>query len=228
MLSKKTKQTNRKFYGKWLYKASFKLDGAGLFRNKSFDEIETFCNSNTDPDRYNSYSIWKRAWNNRESLKEFTLFLKPYDKTTYNLRIEGSLIDVYTNDSSLYNDISSRFTDILRHRFEPSEANISVLESGQNYITVDKLPKGRYNFRVYLLPHKMKGDSEGKQRYLDWLKKQTPKVTCTPSIEKWFLTTDWNWDRRYILVEDESTLLMLKLRNSEVVGRVYNFIVSDK
>ena len=228
MLSKKTKQTNRKFYGKWLYKASFKLEGAGLFRNKSLDEIEIFCDKSEPPDRYSVYSIWHRAWNNREPLKEFAVFLKPYDKNIYNLRIEGSLIDVYTNDKEFYTDISLKFNEILRHRFEPSESNIGVLESGQNYITVDKLPKGRYNYRVYLLPHKMKGDSEGKQRYLEWLKKQAPKVTCTTAVEKWFLTTDWNWDRRYILVEDESTLLMLKLRNSEVVGRIYNFIVSDK
>jgi hypothetical protein len=74
----------------------------------------------------------------------------------------------------------------------------------------------------------MKGDKAGKQQYLEWVKRQTPRITCTPAIEKWFLTTDWNWDRRYVLVEDESTLLMLKLRNAEVMGRIYNFVVSDK
>jgi hypothetical protein len=31
-----------------------------------------------------------------------------------------------------------------------------------------------------------------------------------------------------VLVEDESTLLMMKLRGADVVGRVYNFIVCDK
>jgi hypothetical protein len=74
----------------------------------------------------------------------------------------------------------------------------------------------------------MAGDKEGKQKYIAWLKTQEDRVTCTPAVEKWFMTTDWNWDRRYILVQDESTLLMLKLRNSEVVGRIYNYVVSDK
>jgi hypothetical protein len=47
-------------------------------------------------------------------------------------------------------------------------------------------------------------------------------------VQKWFLKTDWNWDRRYVLVEDEGTLLMMKLRNSDVVGTVYNYVVTDK
>jgi hypothetical protein len=31
-----------------------------------------------------------------------------------------------------------------------------------------------------------------------------------------------------VLVEDEGTLLMMKLRNSDVVGTVYNYVVTDK
>ena len=101
------------------------------------------------------------------------------------------------------------------------------MDSATN-VAVIKYPHDRYKHKVYLLPHKMKGDKESKQRYLEWLKKQCPKVTCTKAVEKWFLDTDWNWDRRYILVEDEAMLLMLKLRNSDVVGRVYNYILTDK
>ena len=74
----------------------------------------------------------------------------------------------------------------------------------------------------------MANDKEGKKKYIEWLKRQSPKITCTTAIEHWFIKTDWNWDRRYVLVEDESTLLMLKLRNAEVVGRIYKFVISDK
>jgi hypothetical protein len=74
----------------------------------------------------------------------------------------------------------------------------------------------------------MSGDRDGKQQYLNWIKKQNEKITLTPAVESWFIKTDWNWDRRYVLVEDEATLIMLKLRNSEVVGRIYNYVVSDK
>ncbi len=226
MLSQKTKQTNRKFYGKWLYKSTFNIEGCGMLRTKNLDEIEEFC-LGPDPDTH-SYSIWQRAWINRETILPFVKFLKNYTKNTYNLRIEKSLVDVYTNDKQFYELISNNFENILRHKFEPLEHTIDLLTENQHFISVKKLPKNRYNYRVYLLPHKMKGDLEGKQKFVDWLKKQDPKITCTPAVQKWFINTDWNWDRRYVLVEDESTLLMLKLRNSDAIGRIYNFVVSDK
>jgi len=226
MLLQKTKTTTRKFYGKWLYKASFDIQGCSLLRTKTLDEVKAFC-TGADPGE-SHYTFRQRAWNNSENIISLCDALSTYDKDVYSLRIESSILDVYSNDKEFYNSVSTTLEHLLRHRFEPNEANIDILNTNQNYITVDKLPKGRYNYRVYLLPHKMKGDKEGKQKYLDWLKKQDPKITCTPAIEKWFLYTDWNWDRRYVLVEDESTLLMLKLRNAEVVGRVYNFVIADK
>lgn len=227
MLSQKTKITNRKFYNKWLYKTSFRLGGCALFRTKSLDEIKAFCNG-PYPEEKNSWSIWAKAYANKEAIEDLAKFLEVCESDSYSLRIETDLLDVYTNEPSFYEDISLKFKDILLHRFEPSTTNIDLLQENKNYITVDKLPKGKYNYRVYLLPHKMKGDKEGKEKYLEWLKRQVPKVTCTTAVEKWFLTTDWNWDRRYVLVEDEATLLMLKLRNSEVVGKIYNFVICDK
>ena len=226
MISQKTKQTTRKFYGKWLYKASFDIQGCSLLRSKTLDEIETFC---LGPNPNESiYTTKQRAWNNSDNILSLCKNLKDHSKDAYSLRIESSILDVYTNDNNLYNSISTNLETMLRHRFEPTESNIDLLNSNQNYITVDKLPKGRYNYRVYLLPHKMKGDKEGKEKYLEWIKKQGGTVTCTPAVEKWFLNTDWNWDRRYVLVQDEATLLMLKLRNSEVIGRIYKFVISDK
>lgn len=226
MLSQKTKQTTRKFYGKWLYKVSINIEGAALLRLKNLDEIESFL-LGPDPNTHH-FSFKHRAWHNKDIFLPFVSFIKKYNKDVYNLRIEGSIIDIYSNDKDFYELLSVKFEDFLRSRFEPSDTNINLLNANQNYITVDKLPKGRYNYRVYLLPHKMKGDKEGKQKYIEWLKRQEGKVTCTPAVERWFLNTDWNWDRRYVLVEDDQTLLMLKLRNSDVVGRIYNFVISDK
>jgi hypothetical protein len=71
----------------------------------------------------------------------------------------------------------------------------------------------------------MRGDKEAKKQYIDWIKKQSPRITFTDAIATWFLSTEWNWDRRYVLVEDDHTLLLLKLRNSEVVGRIYNYVI---
>ena len=227
MLSQKTKLTNRKFYGKWLYKVTLKLPGVALFRLRPLKEIKDFCLSEDPPDNHR-YSVWHRAYNNREIIYDICVFLENHDEKSFSKRLERDSIDFYSNDKDFYNNISTKFLEILEHRFEPDESTIDLLNQSNSCIAVKKLPKNRYNYRVYLLPHKMAHDLEGKKKYINWIKTQTPRITCTKAVENWFIKTEWNWDRRYVLVEDEATLLMLKLRNSEVVGRIYNFVISDK
>jgi hypothetical protein len=85
-----------------------------------------------------------------------------------------------------------------------------------------------YQHKVFLLPHKLAGDDEGKQKYLNWVDTQGDKIKISECTKQWFLATNWNWDRRYVYVDSEQTLLMLKLRNPDVIGRVYDYVVVDK
>jgi len=226
MLSTKTKLTNRKFYNKWLYKTTLEIEGGAIFRLKNIEEIKKFCYS---PDQSeHKYSIWSKAYKNKNNILNICEILETYDKNIYQTRVERNLIDFYTNDKTFYSQLSVKFENILRHRFEPSDATINAISESNCSIAVKKLPKDRYQYRVYLLPHKLAGDKEAKVRYIDWLKSQNDRITCTKAIEKWFIETDWNWDRRYVLVEDERALLMLKLRNAELIGRIYNFVITDK
>jgi hypothetical protein len=229
MLQLKTKSTSRKFYNKWLYKISLQIDGCVIFRTQPTSNIKDWLESFNSTVEYGyQYDTWRKAAANKEIISSICDFLNGYEEDTYATRVERNRLDVYTNDPEFYEKLSLCSQDYMVHRFEPNINNVDILNNSQNSITVDKLPKGRYRYRVYLMPHKMAKDREGKQKYLAWLKSQSPRITCTPAIERWFLTTDWNWDRRYVLVEDESTLLMMKLRGAEVVGRVYNFVVYDK
>lgn len=226
MISEKTKLTSRKFYNKWLYKVSLKQNGAAIFRYKDLNFVKDFCHQINNSDR--PYSVFYKAFQHKDSILEICEFLEQWDAKLWSKRIENNFIDFYTNDKDFYQQLSLKFAEILIHRFEPSEDSLALLNTNSSVVAVKKLPHNRYHYRVYLLPHKMAGDKEGKQKYIDWLKSQNSKVTCTEAVEKWFMYTDWNWDRRYVLVEDEQTLLMMKLRNSEVVGRIYNYVVSDK
>lgn len=219
----KTKITSRKFYNKWLYKVSLKMPGMAVFRNKTLDDVEQYCLIVTPETKERSYSLAAKVYANKEYLLEMVRFLKTYDESIWSKRIETDTVDLYTNDKEFYDAVSIKFDNMLVHRFEPSGETID-----SHTIVGKKLPHNKYQFRVYLLPHKMAHDKSTKQQYINWIKKQGDKITCTPAVESWFLTTDWNWDRRYVLVEDEQTLLMLKLRNAEVVGRIYKYVVSDK
>lgn len=226
MLSEKTKLTSRKFYNKWLYKVSVRQPGAAIFRYKDLNWVKEFCSQAENTER--PYSVYFKAFQQKESIIELCNFLETYDASAWTKRIENNNIDFYTNDKNFYQGLSLKFAEAVIHRFEPSQDSIEILNNSTSAVSVKKLPHNRYHFKVYLLPHKMAKDREQKRKYVDWLKLQSPKITCTEAVEKWFILTDWNWDRRYVLVEDEHTLLMLKLKNSEVVGRVYNYVLSDK
>jgi hypothetical protein len=74
----------------------------------------------------------------------------------------------------------------------------------------------------------MKYDIDAKQKYINWIDMQGDKVRMSPVVKDWFMKTDWNWDRRYLLVEDTQTLLMLQMRSGEAIGKVYEYVVVDK
>jgi hypothetical protein len=224
MLEQLTKVTRRKFYNKWLYKVTIRLPGAGLLRIYNRDQVDQFCSAASCPNS-TSYNNWKqRAWRNRHDIRDLLRLLDD-SEIEWSKRIEGEQVDIYTNDKGLYDDLSDKFEILLIHRFEPDPNNLDILdERNGKTMTVKRLPHGRFNYRVYLLPHNLK-DTESRVRFLDWLEEQKPRVTCSESVRKWFLSNNTNWDRRYILVEDDGTLMLMKLRNADVVGTVYKFEV---
>jgi hypothetical protein len=225
MNNTKIKTTNQKFYNKWLYKVSFKVKSAYALRSFSNDGLLDFCNSpDSEQDSYRPNSTIGRAFNHREELLRVGEFFKTYESKEWSKRIEGDTIDFYTNDRDLYDAAALEFNSTLVHQFEPESGSLDLMNDEKNII-VKKLPHNKYRYKVFLQPHKMQGDKAAKQQYIDWVKKQTPRITFTDAIAAWFLSTEWNWDRRYVLVEDDHTLLLLKLRNSEVVGRIYNYVI---
>lgn len=226
MIRSLTKLTNRKFYNKWLYKVTIDINGGNLMRSNDMAYIAAVCLTSERSDR-----VWgwnSRSYEDRTDLHKLSTYLASKDKDSWSKRVERNFVDFYTNDEILFDELSDLLPHRIKHRFAPENQTQDILNDSVANLAVKKYPHDRYQHKVYLLPHKMKNDKEAKRKYIDWLKKQMPKVTCTPAIEKWFISTDWNWDRRYILVEDESMLLMMKLRNSEVVGRVYNYVLYDK
>lgn len=224
MKKAKLKVTTKTFYNKWLYKVSLSLTGATLFRNRPYQDLIDYCNSERPPGP--AYLVTVKLWEHRQEVLPVANFLINLDIDSHAFRIERDIFDFYTSDHEIYQEFAKEFEKYIIHQFEPALGTEELLTSSST-IVVKKYPHNRYKHKVFLLPHKMAGDQEGKEKYVEWLKSQD-KITCTPSIERWFKTTDWNWDRRYVLVEDEKTLLMLKLRNAEVVGKIQNYIISDK
>jgi hypothetical protein len=215
----KAKKTKKKFYDKWCYKINLSMEGCVIFRLVDIDDIENQLNTKS------AYRSIEKAKRNRENILTLAELLANNDRNSWQLRIEGERIDVYTNDEKLYNDVILNFTYSIIARFEPDQ---TMLSDDKNKIITNTLPHGRFRFKVYLKPHRLARDVEAKNSYLSWIDTQSPRISISESVKSWFISTDWNWDRRYIWVEDESTLLMLKLRNADVCGKVYEYQLCDK
>lgn len=208
------------FYNKFNYKISLKIEGCNALRYHSIENSKLWLEAGKLPKFYLSDRTKLSILQNKETLILMCDILISYPANIWNKRIEGDCIDIYTSDEDLIQEIKYKLLDKIIAVFEPCEKKLSP-----GTIRVKKLPGDTYNFRVYLLPHKLKNNQEEKRKYIDWIKSQNNKIKITESVEKWFYKTEWNWDPRYILVDEESTLLMLKLRNADLVGRIYKFVV---
>lgn len=189
-------------------------------RYHNISDSRSWLENGTLPKFYLSDRVKLAIIQNKDVLICLCDVLLKYDNDIWNKRIEGDCIDIYTSNKELVNELQTNLLDRVTCVFEPSA---DAAEPGT--IKVKKLPGEIYNYRVYLLPHKLRGDLDEKTKYISWIKNQNSKVKITESVENWFYKTDWNWDPRYVLVDEESTLLMLKLRNPELVGRIYRFVI---
>lgn len=216
--------TNRKFYNKWVYKISLCIPGISIIRSRSHSEVEAICSLNKIYNGITPYSIKKAILNKNEILKinDFIFNLK----AEHGKRIEGDYIDFYTNDSEIYNTILTTFSNVVKICYAPRNDLIEELNSNK-YIICNKLPYNKYRYKVYILPHKLKTSFLEKQKYISWIENQS-KILVSEKTKKWFIKMEFNWDRRYMYVEDKNTLLLLQMRNPNVLGRIYEYMVIDK
>jgi len=214
--------TNRKFYNKWLYKVKLNIPGVAVFRQHGLEQIP-FLNF---AEKKHSQSTMARAALHKQELTALSSFLLQWDSELWHKRIEYNNIDIYTNDKIMYNELFANFKNVATARSEPNEYDLDKLENSGSII-VKKLPHNRYAHKAFLLPHKIK-DRQDKKDYINWISGQQDRILISHVVKEWFIKTDWNWDRRYVLIEDSQTLLMLKLRNPEALGRVYDYVISDK
>lgn len=221
------KVTKKRFYGKWLYKVSLRMKGAAAFRIHSVEHIISIC-SGVEPkgERGYPYYLDYDVWKNKKVINKVIHFASLWPKKEWQKRIEGDIFDIYTNNKKLYNNAKLEFKEYIREVSAPSSKSMDILDDPKS-IAVKKLPHNKYRYKVFLQPHRMSKDENDKRQYLEWLKGQKG-IKITPAVEDWFVKTSWNWDRRYVLVENEQILLMLNLKNPRALGTVHKYVISDK
>lgn len=220
----KSKLSNKKFYNKWYYKVTLEIKGACIFR---FGPIENIKYLLTTSDDYWTNMWWIRhAVENKDIILQIIDVLDTYGKNNYGIRVENNFIDFYTNHEDLFNLLGDKFVSRVKHKFKPKD-NVKNIIDQKNVISVEKYPHDTYTLKVFLKPHVI-NDSHERKAVSSWLSGQIPNITFTESVKNWFETSKYSYDRRYILVNNESTLLMLKLRCSEAIGSIYRYMLVDK
>lgn len=159
-------------------------------------------------------------------LTSFCQHIINFSKQDYATRIESNILDFYTNSKDIYESTVEKFSAIIRSVSIPEPGTEILLDDAKS-VLCEKLPHGKFKYKVFLQPHKF-NSQEDKARYLNWLDTQYPRIEISDKVKSWFLVTNWNWDRRYMWVEDPDTLLLLKMRNVEAIGSIYNYVLSDK
>lgn len=223
LLLKKTRFSNKKFYNKWTYKVTLSVPGAAIFRIYTQDDIVKLMADQNHFKRKSYYT--EKAVDHKDHILNIIDFLKKNRLSDMPTRIERDSIDFYTNDRSIYESMSLKFLDRLIHR---AEIRQGAIIDADNIISVSKYPHGKYQYKIFLKPHKFNSDLDLKKQYLSWIDSQGEKIKMSSAVRCWFLENNYNWDPRYIYIEDESTLLMLSMRNSDAIGKVYRYHIIDK
>lgn len=200
-------RTDKKFYNKWIYKASIKIHGArSLHWLTSHEDLSWIGNRKVDID----------------SIVHLHTFLSFYDPSEWQRRIESDNVDIYTNNKKLHENIVYEFKNQIDKISIPGDFDYNEKRKFE-IIHRKSLPHKKYKFKVYLKPHVL--DKESKYSFLNFLETQEEKIKISNAVKKWFIDNTVNWDPRYIYIEDEGTLLMLKLRNPDVLGRIYEIVI---
>lgn len=191
----KRQSVNKLFYNKWSIRVSLQIPYAYHLRYK-------------DGHHRNSLHI------------DLVAALRMIAPGTYATRYESDRVNFYTNAKSDADYVIASFPNNVVAYALPTPAAIAAFSTPRT-IVASKLPHRKYRFKVYLQPHKV--SRADKLNWLTWVDSNSDTILISAAVVKWFTDTDWNWDRRYIYVQDEATLIMLKLKNDNALGSIYRY-----
>ena len=222
----KTLRTTKLFYGKWYYKVTLWFKGCEVFAYHSPAEVVAGLLATSPLDQ--SCYILDVICNRQESyILEMARLLSKFPMGTWADRIERCYFSIYTNDNELYNAVITDFYDDVCECYAPNLDDMELLLDPK-VIVCNKLPHNKYEYKVFVCPSRISGSIAVEERHklLNWMESQFPKMTCTLSFKKWFIGTWWGSERRYFLVDNENTLLLLRMFHPEIIVSVHKYVVS--
>lgn len=202
-------KTNKLFYGKYPYKVSTRLTGAGSFRFISlFKEIA------------------QQIPGSKIKYKDFDAYTQVFLKygTQIKYRIESNTVNFFMEDRTIYDSICSELSKYIVSLTEPeSETELNVLYSKNKIVLCDAYPHGIYKYKVIYKTN----SPQLKTTLLNWHNTYPETVIkfSKKSIAELSHSRSYYWDYSFLYLQDEKFLSMLYLLGNGYIKRVEEYVI---
>ncbi len=212
--------SSKLFYNKWPYKVECTLRGASRVARNNLDELKSWCNCEPNAPRY--LGVGDRNINKAELL-QFITVVEPFLKDNLQIRTEGSHFNLFCKDTTTLNSIEAALRPWIRKICGPNteeELNF-LLENGHKKRLCDKLPKGKYNYKVFF---KIKLPEDKRMAFSVWAENYSEKIEIAGLSDLWLKGIKKYKQDPFMYVEDEKTLSMVGMFLSGYIKKVEHFI----
>jgi len=235
-----TQHTSKLFFNKFKYKAVVKTPRTSYLRYASRSEIEKlfsaerleewsgisnpnhsyhYANMNLDLHE-GRYKANKEVWENR-----FTLYkLYNWITTNYNkdskIRNEGNKLAFYTNDESLWLDLTNTFKNEINEIVWPkNEAHSKFFDENPTTIICKKLPYDKYRYKINL-----RGKVVHQAGFSEWISNYNGELKAsgnlTNSIRRGYLYSDG----KFLYSTNSEMMLLLQMYLGDTIRNIQEYI----
>jgi len=216
------KDTVKLFYGKYLYKVDLNLPHGHYFRNKNLDYARKALDHMqdqavehgkiTEPFVYSSLSrsIEINSFNN---LKKLYSILK--NSKNYTIRIEGTIVSIYSNNYNLINELLGTFPKRALNVYKPKdESHKRLLLSDENVLFIKNESKWNYKLTLRI---------DDVRKYEEFIHYCEGKDFC--SVPGAVSTFSWHRSsQRTLYIKDKKSLNLLYLFDGFGVQSIHRLI----
>ena len=193
---------------------------------KKLMELEPWSNSNSW-----GFSSRNAAVHNKAELIKIALFLEDCaEKYQFQTRAEGPSLNIFTNDLTLVDRITTEFGNLVSDFYQPMNDEIaSYLVNNKNKIVCAELPNGIYRYKTYFgssdkIPHNIR------QGFLGWVSNYSQDKISMPRSTRDFLekTGGFYSYGQYFYTSDSKMLAMALMFVSSYTAKTEEYVLKTE
>jgi hypothetical protein len=213
-------KTKKLFYGKWAYKVATVCPGGSYVKIYGVDK----CSLLAEVNHFKSTSSSYRQIDNKK-LANFCSLYKTFVNEDHQVRTEGSHVNFFVNDKTLYDKIVKTMNTFVVLTSEPDNLDVlATLQDSKKNVVVNELPFGKYKNKVIFktMP------ANQREHLVSLLKKYgDDKIRMSKTTERYLTGNRHYMNDPFIYIEDEKMLTMLALAANGYIKRTEKFVLKS-